>query len=363
MKMKILDNYLIRQFVLSILFGVITFALIFIIVDLMENLDDFIDQQVPQKIIIAYYFFFLPEIIRLILPVSILLACLFTVGKLNNFNELTVIKASGVSLYRFMLPFVLIGFLISLFAIYFSGWVVPQSNAKKLEMEQKYMKKNLTYIGANIFFQDGENRFINIGFYDQFSQIISRAGIILIDNNELIQLEKRFECQRLQWDSVKQKWIGFEVTENHFISDTTNSISYYEKYEFNELQFRPEDILIKQKRIEEMTLTEIRQVIETQRRSGNDTTKLEIDFHSLIAFAFANLIVIFFGLPFSADKRSGTVAFQFGLNLFFTFIYLAFMKISQSFGKNGLMNPIITAWFANIVFFVFAIVNIVRVRK
>lgn len=363
MKTKILDKYLIKQFVLSILFGVMTFVLIFIIVDLMENLDDFIDQQVPQSIVLAYYFYFLPEIIRLILPVSILLACLFTVGKLNNFNELTVIKASGVSLYRFMMPFLLIGVFLSLFAIYFTGWVVPQSNAKKLEIEQKYMKKNLTYIGANIFFQDGENRFVNIGFYDQYSQIISRAGIVFIKDDDPTRLIKRFECQKLKWDSVKQKWIGIEVTENLFISDSTNQIFYYNEYVFNDLNFRPEDILIKQKRIEEMTLTELRQVIEAQRRSGNDTTKLEIDFHSLIAFAFANLIVILFGLPFSADKRSGTVAFQFGMNLFFTFIYLAFMKISQSFGKNGLMNPVLTAWFANIVFVAFAVINIIRVRK
>lgn len=363
MKIRILDRYLTKQFILSIFFGVMTFVLIFIIVDLMENLDDFIDQQVPQKIIMAYYFYFLPEIIRLILPVSILLACLFTVGKLNNFNELTAIKSSGISLYRFMLPFIIIGFLISLFAIYFSGWAVPQSNAKKLEIEQKYMKKNLTYLGANIFFQDGENRFVNIGFYDQSSQLISRAGIVLIDRNDPTKLEKRFDCQKLQWDTTTQKWIGFEVTENLFLSDSTNKINYYEQYTFNDLQFRPEDILIKQKRIEEMTLTEIRQVINAQKRSGNDTTKLEIDYHSLIAFAFANLIVILFGLPFSADKRSGTVAFQFGMNLFFTFIYLAFMKISQSFGKNGLLNPILTAWFANIIFVAFAIVNILRVRK
>jgi lipopolysaccharide export system permease protein len=363
MKIKIHDRYLTKQFTLSILFGVMTFVLIFVIVDLMENLDDFIDQQVPQKIVLAYYFYFLPEIIRLILPVSILLACLFTVGKLNNFNELTAIKSSGISLYRFMLPFVIIGFMISLFAIYFSGWVVPQSNAMKLEIEQKYMKKNLTYLGANIFFQDGENRFVNIGFYDQTSQLISRAGIVLINKTDPTRLEKRFDCQKLQWDSTAQKWIGLEVTENHFLSDSTNRVAFYDRYEFNDLQFRPEDILIKQKKVEEMTLTEIKQVIDAQRRSGNDTTKLEIDYHSLIAFAFANLIVILFGLPFSADKRSGTVAFQFGMNLFFTFIYLAFMKISQSFGKNGLMNPILTAWFANIIFVAFAIVNIVRVRK
>ncbi len=363
MKTKILDYYLTKQFVLSILFGILTFALVFVIVDLMENLDDFIDQKVPQQIIFQYYIFFLPEIIRLILPVSILLACLFTVGKLNNFNELTAIKSSGISLYRFMFPFLVIGFIISLIAIYFSGWIVPNSNSKKLQIEQIYMKKNLTYVGANIFFQDDENKFVNIGYYDPTSQIISRAGIILISSDDPTRLIKRIDCQRLQWDSLKKKWIGFEVIENIFINDSTNKLTYYNAFEFNDLNFKPDDILIKQKKIEEMTLTEIRHVINSHRKSGNDTTKLEIDYHSIISFAFANLIVIFFGLPISADRRSGSVAFQFGMNLFFTFIYLAFMKISQSFGKNGLMNPILTAWFANIVFLIFAGVNFLRVRK
>ncbi|MCX8057410.1 MAG: LptF/LptG family permease [Ignavibacteria bacterium] len=363
MRTKILDYYLSKQFILSILFGILTFVLVFVIVDLMENLDDFIDQQVPQNIIFQYYIYFLPEIIRLILPVSILLACLFTVGKLNNFNELTAIKASGISLYRFMLPFLVIGFFISLFAVYFSGWIVPKSNSKKIEIEQVYMKKNLTTIGANIFFQDDVNRLVNVGFYDDNSKTISRAGIVLINNDDPTRLSKRFDCQRLQWDSVKQKWIGYEVIENNFLTDTTNQVYFHNNYEFSELNFRPEDILIKQKKIEEMTLTEINQVIQSQRKSGNDTTKLEIDFHSIISFAFANLIVILFGLPISADRRSGTVAFQFGMNLFFTFIYLAFMKISQSFGKNGLMNPILTAWFANIIFLSFAMINLMRVRK
>lgn len=363
MKTKILDIYLVKQFILSILFGVMTFVLVFVIVDLMESLDDFIDQQVPQKIIFTYYLYFLPEIIRLILPVSILLACLFTVGKLNNFNELTAIKASGISLYRFMIPFLLIGLLLSLFSIYFSGWVVPQSNAKKVEIEQKYMKKNLTHIGANIFFQDGENQFVNIGFYDQTNMMISRAGIVIINQEDPTRLMKKYDCISLSWDSTKGKWVGSEVVETIFLTDTTNQVLFHTKLEFDHLLFRPEDILIKQKRIEELSLTEISQVIKSQRRSGNDTTKLEIDYHSLISFAFANLIVVLFGLPFSADRRSGTVAFQFGMNLFFTFIYLAFMKISQSFGKNGLLNPILTAWFANLVFATFAILNIIRVRK
>ncbi len=363
MKSKIIDRYLIRQFILSIFFGLLTFTLIFIVIDLMENLDDFIDQNVSQEIILQYYLYFIPEIIRLISPVSILLACLFTVGKLNNYSEVTALKATGMSLYRFMLPFLIVGFLISIFSVYFTGWIVPYSNKQKLYIEQFYMKKKLMYAGSNLFFQDAQDKIINIGYFDEYSKSAARAGILFIDTKDATSVKKRIDCEQLKWDTISNQWIASKVIERIFSSDTTDKVNSYNTLSVDYLNFRPEDVLLKQKRVEELNFNELLQMIEDQRRSGNDVTKLQIDLHSIISFAFANLIVVIFALPLSIERRKGGVAFQFGLNLFFTFIYLGFMKISQSFGKNGLMNPVLTAWFANIVFFVFAVFNLFHVRK
>jgi lipopolysaccharide export system permease protein len=102
--MKIIDRYLIKQFIQTILFGLLAFTLIFVVIDMMENLDDFIDQNVPSMMILQYYLVFMPEIIRLITPVAVLLASLFTAGKMSSLNEITAIKAGGISLYRFMAP-------------------------------------------------------------------------------------------------------------------------------------------------------------------------------------------------------------------------------------------------------------------
>ena len=108
---------------------------------MMENLDDFIDQNVRGPIILQYYLVFIPEIIRLMLPVAVLLAALFTVGKMSNLNELTAMKSSGMSIYRFILPFLFIGFMIALLSIYFGGYIVPYANKTKVYIEQNYMKK------------------------------------------------------------------------------------------------------------------------------------------------------------------------------------------------------------------------------
>ena len=88
-----------------------------------------------------------------------------------------------------------------------------------------------------------------------------------------------------------------------------------------------------------------------------------IEYHSRIAFAMTSVIVVLFGLPISANKRKGGVASQVGLNILVTFLYLVFMKVSQAFGKNGALNPIITAWFANFIFMIAALINLWRARQ
>ncbi|NCQ17748.1 MAG: LptF/LptG family permease, partial [Ignavibacteria bacterium] len=117
--MKIIDRYVVKQFVQTIFFALLAFIAIFVIVDLMENLDDFLDQNVVSQIIFQYYIYFIPEIVKLITPVAVLFAGLFTVGKMSNTNELTAIKAGGVNLYRFMFPLIIVSFLVSMFSIYF----------------------------------------------------------------------------------------------------------------------------------------------------------------------------------------------------------------------------------------------------
>ena len=92
--MKLIDKYLIRQFLQTVFFSLLAFIMIFLVIDAMENLDDFIDQNVPWINILHYYFVFTPEIIKLITPVAVLFGALFTAGKVSTLSELTAMRAS-----------------------------------------------------------------------------------------------------------------------------------------------------------------------------------------------------------------------------------------------------------------------------
>lgn len=360
--MKIIDRYLVKQFIQTILFGLLAFTLLFVVIDMMENLDDFIDQNVPGMLILQYYLVFMPEIIRLVTPVAVLLSSLFTAGKMSSLNEITAIKAGGISLYRFMAPFIIVSFFISLMSVYIGGYLVPMANKHKVFIEQTYMKKGIVYFGSNIFFQDTKSRIVTINYYDIANKQAHQISIQEFNPVDKTRLIKRTDALRMKFDEQKKCWTLMNGT-IRTISDTTEVLQKFIEYEYYGLNFKPDDVMKKQRKPEEMSLTELSEFAAEQKRTGNDPTSILIEYQSRIAYAFASVVVVFFGLPISANRRRGGLAIQFGINLLITFVYLVFMKVSQAFGKNGVLDPLITAWIANFIFLVAAAFNIKKALK
>ena len=104
-----LDQYLIRQFCVILGISVLGFLSIFIIVDLIENLDRFMDNKVPSKIVLEYYIYTLPYFISIGLPMAVLISTVFSLGNMVKRNEWTAMKASGISIYRIALPLIICG--------------------------------------------------------------------------------------------------------------------------------------------------------------------------------------------------------------------------------------------------------------
>lgn len=360
--MKIIDKYLARQFLQTIFFGLLGFTALFVVIDVMENLDDFLDQNVPPLIIIHYYVVFAPEIIKLITPVAVLFAALFTAGKMTVQSELTAMRASGVSLYRFMAPFVVTAVLISAFSVYFGGYLVPMANKTKINIAQVYLKKGLSFTGSNIYFQDSASRIVSISFFDASTNNANRVSIQDFNVDDPTKMTGRIDAQKLSYDTLSAQWEAINGVKRVF-TDDREFASFFDSLTVHNLNFKPIDLTKKQQKTEELNLSELSDLVESQKRSGNDPTATLIEYHSRYAFALANLIIVLFGLPISVSRRKSGIAGQIGINILITFIYLVFMKVSQAFGKNGALDPLLTAWFANLVFLAGALITIPRMKN
>ncbi len=337
--MKIIDKYLIKQFLQTVFFSLLAFILIFLVIDAMENLDDFIDQNVPWINILHYYFVFTPEIIKLITPVAVLFGALFTTGKVATLSELTAMRASGVSLYRFMAPFVVTALLISVISLYFGGYVVPMANKTKIYIEQTYLKKGLSFTGNNIYFQDSKTRIVSIQYFDSNLNWANRVSIQEFNEANLTEMITRIDAQKLEYDSLSGLWFARNGVKRIF-TDKSQSAEYFDSLKLADLNFKPIDLSKKQQKPAEMDLGELSDLIDSQKRSGTNPIVAQIEYHSRFAFAMTSVIIVLFGLPISANKRKSGLAVQVGINILIAFIYLVFMKISQAFGKNGALDPV-----------------------
>ncbi len=361
--MKKLDIYIIKQFVSVILFALLVFAAIFILVDVMEHLSDFLDHGVGLLLIARYYLVFTPEILKLITPVAVLMACLFTAGRMSNQNEIIVVKSSGVNIYRLLVPFLVVSTIICAVMIYFNEWIVPMANHEKFRIEKIYLQEHREgWWRNNMFMLDGKNRIVSIGYYDDVTNTAVKVSVQDFSDTNSTYLVKRYDAQTMTYQPKNGVWVLKNVFERTF-DGSKQTFRAVPTLTLPEITFKPADLEQKELNPNDMNFDQLRRFIELQKRSGNDVARYEVDYYSKVSFPFATIIVVFFGVPLSARKRRSGLALEFGISILIAFIYLLVIKLSQVLGYDGIVNPLLTAWLANIAFFAAALYNTAKVAR
>jgi len=362
-KMTLIDKYVVLQFFKNLAFALLCFIIIFILVDLFENLDKFIDNKVSLGLVFNYYIAFIPEIIKLVTPISMLLSTLFTAGRMINFNELVAVKNAGVSLFRFMMPFLAIGIIITGISIYFNNWVVPEANKNKFFIERNYLRKNRPMEGLfKLYFQDTKNQLILIESFREVDLTAIQTSILLYKPDTLTELVRRIDASEMKWED--NMWVLYNAYERDF-TNPEGGLKFSSRLEqkdlkgFNNINLVPQQITKKQLKPDEMNYGELNDFINSMEKGGQNVDRQLVDFYSKISFPFSNIIVIIFGISISTgSRRRKGLALQFGISILVSFVYLGFVKISQSFGYNGDLDPLFTAWLANLIFAVFGGANL-----
>jgi len=371
--MRRIDRYIIWQFILATIVSLAGFIVIFVAIDMMEKLDKFIDRKVPWPIVAEYYVNFVPQMITLVLPISLLLGCLFTAGKMSQSSEIVALRSAGMSLYRYMLPFVIVAFFVSLLSVYFNGWIAPRANVRLLSLRREYLKDEMLRPSEyNMHMQNAPGEFLVVGEFSISQGRAERVGLYYFTSDDKTQLTRRIDATRMIWDSTKKSWKLENAIERSFPAakvrdlpkEVMRKLTPAESY--IKLTFTPQDLRdrqLKTNELSELTTTDLARRIDLAQRAGKETARDEVDYYAKFAMAFTSLIVVLFGVPFASQKKRGGLALEFAVAIGIAFFYLAFTKVSFTFGYSGAINPILTAWMANAIFISIAIFVMARVQK
>lgn len=359
--LSILDRYVLKKFLSVLLFSLLAMVTIFVAVNYVENTDKFIDRKVPNAIILEYYLNFIPHIIALTLPVDVLLASLFAIGGLARFNELTAIKASGVSIYRTLSLVLVAAALLCGCNFWVSEAVVPDANAKKSTIWQEYVDRvsaTRRAIGRDIRLYDPAGMKVMI---ERFDAKNLAATNISVQENFGIRMKRRIDAREARWDSASASWMFLNGAIRTF-EDGTERFESFARHSETALFFTPDDIMKRDKKPDEMNVAELAEFIEKLKRSGARTERWEVDYHLKFSYPLTCLIMVLFGSPIAASRKKSGAGMNIFLTLVICFSYWIVIQMGRYFGYSKSVDPISAAWAGNVLFGMLSVFVFARVR-
>ena len=128
--MPVIDKYIFREFMTIFSVCIMTFLVLFLIADLLNDLEDFLKNETPIGQIVYYFSLKMPGNIRFVLPISLLLSAIYVMARLGKNSEITAMRASGVSLIRCGLTIYMVGLVATGFNFWFNEHLVPRCDRK-----------------------------------------------------------------------------------------------------------------------------------------------------------------------------------------------------------------------------------------
>lgn len=347
--MNLLDRYILSDFLKFLFLSLLAMIIIFVVVDLFEDLDKFIDRKVDVMSVVEFYLYEIPNIVILIIPVALIVSCFLSLGTLSRHNELLAIRSSGVSLFRILIPLFIIGIIVSAGVLIMDELLIPYTNQRKKTVKREKIDKKpkVSYEKRwNVYYAGEENRFYFIGFFDARKKIV--RDVMISKYTDEWKLVQRVDAKNGYWsDSV---WCFKDAVVTRFTPTGDQAAEHFKELKLPQIKEVPGDFARPQKFPEEMNFLELKKYAMRLKRSGGDYIQYLVELHYKLSFPFTSFIIILFGAPLAANLRKTGFAISFTASLTICFVYWGVIQIFRSFGQNGVLPPSISLWIPNILF-------------
>jgi len=358
--MKRLERYFFTEFAKLLLLTTAGFIVVFIIVDLFENMDNLIKFHVPISSSIAFFIYRIPFIIGQVAPISALLSVLLSTGTLSMSGEITAVRASGVRLLRVFIPIFITGLLISVFVIFINEYLTPmglkRTEAFKVRWFHKASKGSL---GGKGLWMRTKGSIINIRGIEPGADKIE--GITIYKIKKPFKLTERIDAAKAHWRG--KEWVANGVLIRDFNDDGTLLEKREAALKLANIP-PPEDIGDTGQGHMSLSMGELKRLIKILESEGYSTYGYRTDLYARVAFPFVSLIMVLLGVPFPLrGARSGGIASGISLTILIAFSYWVVFALATSLGSGGVLPPLAAAIFPDILFLAMAGYLLAHVRE
>ena len=347
----ILDDYVLRDFALYLTMIVAAFLMLLLVFTLFELLSDILRNQVSPLTVGEYLLNVVPYFLYNTTPLSMLLAVLVTFGLLQKSNEITAIKATGISLYRIIVPVLIASTLVAGVLFLSDQLYLPYTNKRQDALRNRIKGKPAqTYLRPERQWMFGQHSDIYYyQFFDPDRNVFGGVSVFQFDPHTF-QITHRITADRAHWSDSMGKWVYEQGWER---SLSGSAIEHYRKFDvatYPELAEAPAYFKKEIKQSSEMSYDELRRYIHDLEQSGFDVVRLRVQLQKKIAYPLITLVMAILAIPFalSAGKRSAVagIATAIGIGV----VYWTISGLFEAMGNLSQLPPALAAWSPDLVF-------------
>jgi LPS export ABC transporter permease LptG/LPS export ABC transporter permease LptF len=365
----VIDTYVLSSFLFYFTLWLLSFVILYHMFEFFRLLSDIIKNDVPISHVLQYHLFLTPRLVYYFAPVAVLIAVLVVFGVLAKNNEITAFKASGISAYRLAAPVLIAGLLLSGSLFAFDHYWVPEFDRRQDQIYNNEIKgrpaqtlqENRKWIYGQ---QDAkQDRIYYYNYFDAAEKTMGDVNVYEIDPDRF-QLKRQISAQRARWKPGPDKW----VFENGWSSDIDGS--YVRKFDFfpegtrtfPELNERPDYFLKDVKQSPQMNFLELESYIAELKKSGFDTTALQVKLHQKFSKPLFALILALVSIPFAFLAGNRGAMTGVGISLAILLLYWSADQLSEQVGNLGQLSAAVAAWSPDVVFSLVGLYFLARMR-
>lgn len=352
----ILDEYVLREFLTTFGLVLVSFVLLLLVFTFFELLGDIIRNRTALVTVGEYLINLTPSMIYIITPLSVLIAVLVTFGGLNRSNELTAMKATGISLYRVVLPVLVIACILAVALFAFDDFYLPGANRRQealrsvikgkpaqtfLRPDQKWMFGHQEpgkpgHIFYYQFFDPDNDKFANISVFEF--------------DPESFSISRRIFASSAYWEPQLHRWIFEKGWDRSFQGEAITSYQPFEVKTFPDIGEEPSYFKKESRQSQEMSFGELSRYIRDLRQSGFDTMRLRVQLNRKLAYPLITLVMAVLAVPFALSMgRRGSLT-GVAVAIAVAIAYSVVAGTFEAMGNVNMLPAVIAAWSPDLLF-------------
>ena len=347
----ILDDYLMRDFTFNLALVVGALLALSLIFTVFELLGDILKNQVSPYIVAEYLLNVTPYFLYNVAQYGVLLAVLITLGLMQRSNEVTALKATGISVYRVIVPVLLIAVMLAVGLFLSDQFYLPHTNKRQDALLNRIKGRPAqTYLNPYRKWIFGQHS--TIYYYQVFDSDRNQFGDLSVFQFDprTFQLVNRISTDRARWDERLHRWVCTSGWERSFQGAAIRDYRPFEVSTFNAVSEPPEYFKKEVKQSLEMNYEQLRRYIHDLQQGGFEVVKLRVQLQKKIAFPVITFVMGVLAIPFalSAGKRGAMAGVATAIGI--AIVYSVVSGLFEAMGNISQLPPVLAAWSPDVIF-------------